>query len=268
MSENDTPEESKFQPAFTDKNCDEFWDDQESVNEVMAELEDFFSDTGGENENHGDNYDDDATDDEFADGPYERSVTIVFPAAAEEAFNIHALTLPIRDVLEIYTQKCPNAPWVNAIREGFYSGDDEEDHYRTTGMMMTCPATPEKRARARLALRKTAAEREARKTTIEAELIKDQRIMAPFHAEISIWESDDRLHQSHADALDLEWERYVIAADACHGAQSAHLECWRSDLVVRGDRLAEEGDALDLRWAELTKRAHARSSRSARSKID
>jgi hypothetical protein len=235
--------------------------EEKEIHAVMDEVIDALSIEDDDDEDPDD--DGGTIDDTVWNSPYERSITIPLPKEVEQAFGDCALTLPMADILEIYAAKCDPAQAIkiNGIRDGYYSGDRSEDYYRSTGSRAISRVTAEDRARGRIALKKSAAERESRKVELQAEMeaerALEQEMKALLADEFAAYESNAEAYNARCEALDLEWERFVVASDAAATPWPESITKLQAALWDRVAQLGREGDALDDREADLWERANA-----------
>jgi hypothetical protein len=173
------------------------------------------------------------------------------------------MTLPIGIILRIYADQCSDgeAATILAIQRGFFSGDYPDDYY--CRIERDGEVTAETRARARIALRNSAHQREARRAELESACVEEEEMMAPFAAEMQAVRREEAAHNSRVEALDLDWEGFVLQADTYSQPWPRWMVQWRQRLLHRGAQLFLSGDALSERWANLMARAEAEYSRRA-----
>jgi hypothetical protein len=202
------------------------------------------------NLNEDNNDDDDEDDEEFWESPYDRTAYIRFPEEVERTFGVYAVTVPVRDILDLCASRTyeERANKIRAIRDGFFSGDSYEDYGDSMFSQSVSEeiSTAEERARARIDLQRSASERAARRAEIERERFEEGGINALFSEEFRQCDAvEDELYW-RSERLDEEWEKFVLATESLDQPGSAELTRWREDLMRRTTQFVEDREAATL----------------------
>jgi hypothetical protein len=195
---------------------------------------------------------------EFED-EHERTVAILFPQQAVNIHNISELCISIRDILTWFAEhnEAEREVFI-ALRDDFYGGDDSFDHGYAIVPNYN-PLTAEQRAAARGARAEIRARRTAMHAELEAKdrehLANEAAMWAPFLEEKAILEAQREANWERADALDAEWDAFVIKWKSCKDADEKAKAAERAVLEAKGEALCDDQDAWEDRWAELQDRA-------------
>ena len=208
--------------------------------------------------------DDDEAAPDWPDDEYARTVSIHFPRAASACHGTAGIEISIHEILTLVAAAHPEtAERLLAIRDGFYS-DQEEDFADSDVSGDTWgPHGPEQRAEARIAHAMGAAARLVRRAEIEAEFKRDEAEAArkeaeeaakwaPFAEECAVLKEEEEANFDRADELDLKWERFVIERETWGDARATLENERRAELEAEGDSLLKDQEAWWERRAELT----------------
>ncbi|MDW9362504.1 hypothetical protein GYB70_12935 [Sinorhizobium meliloti] len=207
---------------------------------------------------------------EAVEDEHERTVAILFPQQAVNIHDISELTIPVRDILTWFAEHNEaEREVIIAMRDDFYGGDDSFDY--CYGIVPNFnPLTAEQRAEARVARAETRARRTARHAELEAEdrehLANEAAMWAPFVEEKAVLEAEREANCDRADALEAEWDAFVIKWKSYKDPDEMAKAAERAVLEAKGEVLRKAQDVWEDSWIELQDRAW-RELESSRSDI-
>lgn len=207
--------------------------------------------------NHNDVGDEDE-EAEFERG-YERTVTILFPQDAADVHDISALTVSVRDILTWFAaHNEAERERTIRLRDDFYGGDSEFDRgYEIEPSRVLL--TAEQRAEARVARAETRARRASMRAKWEIDdhesHIREIAVWIPFLEEKAILEAERETHWDRADALDTEWDAFVIKWRSRKHPDEKAKAAERTALEAKGEALIKDQEDWEERWSELQDKA-------------
>ncbi|MDW9812834.1 hypothetical protein [Sinorhizobium meliloti] len=193
------------------------------------------------------------------EGGYERTVIILFPQDAGDVHDISSLTVSVCDILTWFAaHNEAERERIIQLRDDFYGGDSEFDRgYEIEPSRVLL--TAEQRAEARVSRAETRARRAAMRVKWKIDdheaHIREIAVWVPFLEEKASLEAEREMHWDRADALDAEWDAFVIKWKSCKHPDEKAKAAEHAALEAKGEALIRDQEDWEERWSELQDKA-------------